>query len=248
MKTVRSLPFVALVSLAFTTPAAAQFIPGTSPMDLSVQSRALTNSVINRNAMRAEARRGAPPRFNSTHRPAVRGPSEALSDARFPFEASAALRQQVLNEFLGRVSRNDPEAAKAIAAEFRRPAFRRSFENSARAIGFSPNDAADVMAIYLVAGWEIVHGTDADLPAVRAVRDQVAEQMVHNAALRDPVTRAKFAEELKILVTLLGGSTGNARREGNSAQFAAGVAAHYRQAVNRDLRTMQLTAEGFSGG
>jgi mannose/fructose-specific phosphotransferase system component IIA len=102
------------------------------------------------------------------------------------------------------------------------------------------------MAIYLVVGWEIVHGTDANLPAVRAVRRQVAEQLAHNAAMRDPTTRAKFAEELKIITSLFGGSVENARREGNAARFAAGVAAHYRQAINRDLRTMRLTQDGFS--
>lgn len=248
MKTRQPMLFTAFAGLVMAAPAEAQFIGGTSPMDMSVQSRALTSSVINRNAMRATARRNAPPRFNATRRPAVGGPSEALSDARFPFQASAALRQQVLNEFLGRVSRNNPEAAKAVAAEFRRPAFRNSFESSARAIGFSPNDAADIMAIYLVMGWEIVHGTDANLPAVRAVRRQVAGQMVHNAALRDPTTRAKFAEELKILVTLFGSSIENAKREGNTARFAAGVAEHYRKTMNRDLRAMQLTPHGFSGG
>jgi hypothetical protein len=246
MKKPRSLLLMIAAGVAFAAPAKAQFISGTSPMDLSVQSRALTSSVINRNAMRATARRSAAPRVNATRRPAVGDPSEALSDARFPFQASAALRQQVLNEFLDRVSRNSPEAAKAVATEFRRPAFRNSFENSVRAVGFSPDDAADVMAIYLVTGWEIVRGTDATLPAVRAVRRQVAGQMAHNAALRDPTTRAKFAEELKIITTLLGGSVENARREGNATQFATGVAAHYREAINRDLRTMRLTRDGLS--
>jgi hypothetical protein len=248
MKTRRSLLLTLLAGFAFAAPAKAQFLPGTSPMDLSAQSRALTSSVLNRNAMRATARRGAAPRPTPARRPIDPSPSEVLSDSRFPFHASAALRQQVLNDFLGRVRRRSPEAARAIAAEFRRPAFQQSFANAVRSSGFSPDDAADVMAVYLVSGWEIVHGTDADLPAVRAVRRQVAGQMAGNAALRDPVTRAKFAEELKILVTLLGGSVENAKREGNAAQFAAGVAAHYRQAINRDLRAMQLTAQGFSGG
>lgn len=41
---------VALAGLALTAPAKAQFIPGASPMDMSAQSRALTSSMINRNA------------------------------------------------------------------------------------------------------------------------------------------------------------------------------------------------------
>ena len=81
MKKPRSLLLMIAAGVAFAAPAKAQFISGTSPMDLSVQSRALTSSVINRNAMRATARRSAAPRFNATRRPAVGDPSEALSDA-----------------------------------------------------------------------------------------------------------------------------------------------------------------------
>lgn len=199
MKTRQSMFFIALAGIALAAPAEAQFIGGTSPMDMSVQSRALTSSVINRNAMRATARRSTAPRFTPGQRPVAGGSSEALSDARFPFQASAALHQQVLNEFLGRARRTDAQAANAVAAEFRRPAFQQSFANAVHGYGFSPNDAADVMAVYLVTGWEIVHGTDANPTALRAVRRQVAGQMASNAALRNPTTRAKFAEELKII-------------------------------------------------
>jgi len=48
---------LAAAGLALAAPAEAQFIPGTSPMDMSAQSRALTSSVINRNALGATARR-----------------------------------------------------------------------------------------------------------------------------------------------------------------------------------------------
>lgn len=237
---------MALASLTVAVPAGAQFMPGTSPMDLSAQSRALTSSILNRNALRVAAGRDARPRGAPTRRPASAPLAAALPNARFPFQASPVLRQQVLNEFLARIGRTNPQAKIAVAAEFRRPAFRQSFDNAVRAVGLSPNDAADVMTVYLVTGWEIVHGADANLPAVRAVRRQVATQMTHHAALRDPTTRAKFAEELKIIVTLLGGSVANAKREGNAARFAAGVAEHYRQTVNLDLRTLRLSAEGFA--
>ena len=239
---------MAVVGLALAAPAEAQFIPGTSPMDMSAQSRALTSSIINRNALRATARRSAGPGVPPTPRPAPGGSSEAPSDARFPFQASPALREQVLNDFIDRTRRSSPEAAKALAAEFRRPDFHQRFAGAVRPFGFSPDDAADVMAVYLVAGWEIVHGTDANPTALRAVRRQVAGQMASNAALRDPATRARLAEELKIITTLFLGSVENAKREGATAQFAAGVAAHYRQTTNQDLRTLRLTAQGFSDG
>lgn len=243
---------IAVAGLALAAPAQAQaqaqFIPGTSPMDMSAQTRALTSSIINRNALGAAARRSAGPRVSPTFRPAPGGASGAPSDARFPFQASPALREQVMNDFINRARRSNPEAAKAVAAEFRRPAFQQSFADAVRPYGFSPDDAADVMAVYLVTGWEIVHGTDADPAALRAVRRQVAAQMAGNAALRDPTTRARFAEELKIITTLFGGNVENAKREGAAAQFAAGVAAHYRQTTNQDLQTLRLTAQGFSDG
>jgi len=248
MKRRKALLFMTLAELVLAAPAAAQFIPGTSPMDMSMQSRALTNSVINRNTMRATVRRSTAPRFNPARRPVVGASAEAMSDAPFPFRTSAALRQQVLNEFLTRASRSDPEAAKAVAAEFGRSPYQQSFADAVRPTGLSPDDAADVMAVYLVSGWEIANGKDASLTAVRAVRRQVAGEMARNAALRDPTTRAKLAEELKIITVLFGSSVENAKREGNAARFSAGVAAHYRQTMNRDLRAMQLNSDGFSGG
>jgi hypothetical protein len=238
------MPAMALAGLVLTAPAAAQFIPGTSPMDMSLQSRALTSSIISRNALGAAARRSARARVP----PTSKGSSGAPSDARFPFQASPALREHVLSDFINRTRRSSPETAKALAAEFRRPDFQQRFASAVRPYGFSPDDAADVMAVYLVAGWEIVHGTDANPTALRAVRRQVAGQMASNAALRDPTTRARLAEELMLITTLFVGSVENAKREGAAAQFAAGVAAHYRQTTNRDLRTLRLTSRGFSDG
>lgn len=232
--------------LALAAPAEAQFIPGTSPMDMSAHSRALTSSVINRNALSATARRNPGTRTPATPRPAPAGGFDVQSDARFPFQASPALREQVMNEVINRTRRSSPEAGQAIAAEFRRPDFQQRFANAVRPFGFSPDDAADVMAVYLVAGWEIVHGTDANPTALRAVRRQVAGQMARSVALRDPTTRARLAEELKIITTLFLSSVENAKREGAAAQFAAAVAAHYRQTTNQDLRTLRLTAQGFS--
>ncbi|QAY76153.1 hypothetical protein ETR14_06130 [Sphingosinicella sp. BN140058] len=205
--------------------------------------------MINRNSLRAaEQRRSTPGRPTPGRRQPTRGADEALSDARFPFQANPALRQQVLKEFVARASRHSPEAAKAVAAEIGRPSFEQSYATAVRSHGLSPNDAADVMAVYLITGWEIVNGTDSNDTALRAVRRQVAGQMAGSAAMRDPTARARFAEELKIITLLFGSSVENARREGNRAQFAAGVAAHYRQALGRDLRAMRLTAQGFSGG
>ena len=240
--------FIALAILALAPAAEAQFMPGTSPMDMSVQSRALTTSVINRNALPGTGRSSADRRSRSTGRRAAGSSPETLSDARFPFQASPALRKQVISEFVDRVRSMGPQAAKAVEAELSSAAFHQSFANTMRANGLSADDAADVMTVYLIVGWEIVRGTDADPAALRAVRRQVAGQMAGNAALRNPTTRARFAEELKIIAALLGGSVENAKREGNGAQFVARVAAHYQRSMNRDFRAMRLTAQGFSDG
>lgn len=240
--------FIALAILALAPAAEAQFMPGTSPMDMSVQSRALTTSVINRNALRGTARSSADRRSRSTGRSAAGSSPETLSDARFPFQVSPSLRKQVISEFVDRVRSMGPQAAKAVETELNGAAFHQSFANTMRANGLSADDAADVMTVYLIVGWEIVRGTDADPAALRAVRRQVAGQMAGNAALRDPTTRARFAEELKIIAALLGGSVENAKREGNGAQFVARVAAHYQRSMNRDFRAMRLTAQGFSDG
>ncbi len=236
-----------LIATASAVPADAQFMGGTSPMDLSMQSRALTSSVIGnlsvRNTARSSASRGTP--RISVPRGGAYGPTAALSDARFPYQASEALRAEVMKAFIGRVRRSNPAAASAIVAEFQRPEIQRSYAQAIRPYGFSQNDAADIMTVYLVSGWEIVNGGDATVAQVRAVRRQVAGQMASNPALRSADTRARFAEELKILTAIIGGGAGSAKREGNSARYAAGMADYYRQTTGRDLRQMRLSNAGF---
>ena len=236
-------PALAVVSMSIA-PAAAQdfFMGGTSPMDFSAQTQVLTNNVIGNIGIGNAARQG---RAAQSPRSTRALPAAAVSDTRLPYRASPQLRQQVLGEFIGRVNRKSPAAAQAVSAQFRRPEVRGFMDGAMRSVGLSPYDAADVMTVYLITGWEAVNGRDASRAAIAPARRQVAAQLLSHPAMRDPTARAKFAEELKILSTVIGGGAQSAAQEGNMAAYSNGVAAYYRQHTGKDVRRMRLTSDGI---
>lgn len=234
---------LAAMSMSLTSATAQDYsIGGTSPMDFSAQTRTLTNAVIGNISIDNAARQGG----GSPKQRSLRVlPASALSNAQLSYQASPQLKQQVLAEFVGRVGRNNQAAAQAINAQYRRPEVRAFIDQGMRSVGLSPYDAADVMTVYIITGWEAVHGRDASRTSIAPARRQIAAQLLANPAIRNPTTRAKFAEELKILSTVIGGGAQSAAREGTTRAYADGIAGYYQQHTGRDFRKMRLTSAGI---
>lgn len=250
----RVLGFIAVSAVLMAAPASAQdfSIPGTSPMDLAPQSQALTSSVIGNisvgNTARARTRGAAPMRQGQSRGlPALSfGAGAQLSNARLSYATTPASRKQALDAYLARAQRSNPRAAAALGPELRRRNIEAEMVAALRPYGLRTDDAADVMTTFLVAGWEIMTGGDATPAQVQGVRRQVAGQLITVPAMRSPVTRTQFGDELKITTFVLLGGAASARREGTLAEYRRGLASFYRAQTGEDIGRWRLTPAGFA--
>jgi len=161
------------------------------------------------------------------------------------YTASAALRREVLAAFIDRVRAKDPKEAGQIEAEFRQHDYNAIYAGIVRPYGLAGDDAASAQAAYLLLGWMIVHeGQEPPPGSVQGVRAQAAAAL-SNGRLSEPETRARLGENFKILFVVVHAGWQAARREGTLDRYAAGVADVFRNGDGLDLRTAQLTRNGF---
>lgn len=161
------------------------------------------------------------------------------------YAASAALRREVLTAFIDRVRGKDPKDAGQIEAEFRQRDYNAIYAGIVRPYGLGGDDAASAQAAYLLLGWMIVHeGREPPPGSVQGVRAQVAAAL-STGRLSEPETRARLGENFKLLFVVVHAGWQAARREGTLDRYAAGVADLFRNGDGHDLRTAQLTKNGF---
>lgn len=157
------------------------------------------------------------------------------------YSASAALRKEVLAGFLGRVQRNSPQYAAVARDQLGRHDYASIFRGIVAPYGIRQNDLADAVAAYIVLGYMVVNGDENVTPAaVQGVRGQIAQVLAHEARFANPTTRAKTAEEFKILFVTLHAGWQSARREGTLAAYAQGVNRMMQRQAGLDLRRLRI--------
>lgn len=174
------------------------------------------------------------------------GPVSSARKVAFPYTVRAENMQAAKAEFFERLRESDPVTATAIADEFGRHDMSAVYAGITRSYGFSPSDAGDVMTAYVLLGWLVSNGVDeppaGSIPAARAA---IAASLARGGQIADVTTRARLAEEIKILFVVLHAGWLAARKEGNAAPYAAGVAELFRTATGDDLRRLVLGRNGF---
>jgi hypothetical protein len=223
-----------------------------SPMDFSAQTQALTSSVIDNNTLGEVARRQGGRSSGAPISGAARGnmggfvPGARVSDARLPFASTPASQKQALDAYLARAMRSNPKAVGSIAGELRKRNISRELQGEYRKYGLNSGDAADVMAGFLMVGWEAMNGRDATPAQARGIRRQVAGNLIGNPAMRNPATRQRFGEELKITTYVLAVGMNAAKRDGQVEQYRRQLAGFYRQQTGQNIAGWRLTSAGFA--
>lgn len=223
-----------------------------SPMDFSTQTQALTSSTIGNLSVGETARRqggrGGTAAAQGMGRGGITGfaPGARVSDARLPFASTAATQKQALDAYLARAMRSNPREVGLIANELRRRPITAELMGEYRKYGLNGNDAADVMAAFLMVGWEAMNGRDATPAQARGIRRQVAGNLIGVPAMRNPATRARFAEELKITTYVLATGMSAAKRDGQVQQYRQQLGQFYRQHTGQDIGRWRLTQAGFA--
>lgn len=194
-------------------------------------------SYINKTDKKA---RGNPPRVSTRAETAL----DVSDNAEISRQVKRAFRDELLRQNPGQKGAVDRALATDWLAGYR--------DEIARPNGLKPDNLADVMTAYLIAGWAIVHKREAISPqSIRAVRDQLRETIPSNQLLarQSEVERQRMAEELMYSTVLIMANRVEISRTKN-AQLADQASRHYRQVVESgmrvDLSKLALTDAGFS--
>ena len=244
-------PFLAGLGLLMLAagPAAAQDAY-MSPMDFSTQSQALTSSVIDGLSVEETARgerRGRSARASTPRQRAARtsAATPRASDARLPFVSTPTSRKRAVDAYLAGVARSSPKEAAAITAGFQGRDVTGEMQAAMRKPGLDVNDTADIMATFLAIGWETITGGDATQAQMKGLRRQVAGNLLVNPAMKNPDTRTRVGEELKVSAFAVGTSAAAAKRDGRLESFRRGIAQFYRQQTGLDLARLRMTPAGL---
>jgi hypothetical protein len=254
---------IAVLLLALAAPVDAQSLPGTSPMDFSAMTNRTLNNRIGNLSVKSTAQRGARQQAARPQPTLAAGPT--LFSAAFTPGLPAGVQQQppappalayprreatakaVEQEFLGRLQRTDPAAARALATNLAQHDFGTIYDGMARSAGISANNVGDVMAAFLLFGWQVVNGREGaeDRTAQDAVRARVATLLAANPALKSAETRARVAEELKLLTVVMHSGWLDARKTGEQQRYARGLSDYFRGMTGTRLESLDLTSSGF---
>jgi hypothetical protein len=236
----------------FAAPAIAQdWNVAPSPMDFVATRQVIMNSVVSNIAVGIVPRKGG----GSVRGPAAHRASSAavrlnaggrVSNAPMPYATSPATQRAAERAYISRNRARNPKLAADIEREFAKVNITQEFSKAARNNGLNPNDTADVMAAFLLAGYEIITGHEPTTAEARGVRRQVAGQLLAVPDIRNPATRTDLSEELKIQFVVLASGYLNIRSPVERTQYRQSVAQFYRRTTGQDLGRLRLTPNGFA--
>lgn len=256
------LSIVAAAALSWAGMLGAQDYVGMAQSNMRVVTTGATNRAVFANAFhdgdfgdgkrpRSRATAGKP--THAAQPPTSRGllsrtfgtPARTASKVALPYAPRAEDARVAKAKFLERLRENDPATATAIADEFGRHDMSQVYAGITQAYGLSPNDAGDVMTAYLLLGWLVANGVyEPPAGSIAAARAAISASLARGGQIADVSTRAKLAEEVKILFVVLHSGWLSARKEGNMIQYAAGVAELFCTATGDDLRRLALGPNG----
>ena len=177
--------------------------------------------------------------------------SRAALGKSFAYVPTAALRQQTVNNYVAQIKALDP-AAGATLAENLKPGktdYTALYREINKGSGLKENDAADVMAAYLILNWMVTNnvqdGKAITVPMARGVRAQTASTLAKNPKFGTPATAAALGEDLKLHAAMLQVGWFRSVKDGTDADYRQKTAANFQQQYKFDISQKQLTAEGF---
>ncbi|MGI4834408.1 MAG: hypothetical protein ACRYFK_13210 [Janthinobacterium lividum] len=178
--------------------------------------------------------------------PAPAGPARS-----FRYVPTAALRRQAVQAVATRLQARSPAEAQLVRATFGpgqadyAPLYAALLRNS----GLADNDAAGALALYLEAGYRVVHNiTDDDVVTAsqeQALRAQAARLLAPTARRRPPAAVAHLGEELKLQSVLLVLAWQTAQKSAATLDFRSTIAQQFRAEYGLDLREVRLTNQGL---
>jgi|GEM_PF-1690813 len=177
----------------------------------------------------------------------------AVSNARFAYSPTAALKQQTVQGYVDRLKTKNPAASQAIAAKLGpgKLDYAKIYQGLVADAGMPENDAASALASYLILGWMITNNVRSDkavTPAMAAgVRRQVAAQLSQSPQMTAPGVPAQLGEEMKLLTVVVQSGWQSAIKENTLPAYRQDVAGLFKNRYGMDFAQVKLTPQGFAG-
>ena len=205
----------------------------------------ITNGIINKKMLD-----DAVARNNGSRGTAATTAKAASARRSFAYVPTAALQKQTAAAYVAKIRAADPAAAATVATSLAgKTNYPVLYHELNDGNGLRENDAADVMATYLVENWIIVNGiTDGKLitPAkMQAVRAQTTGTLAGNSSLRSAAALAQFGEQLKLNTAMLEVGRLRSQHDGTSAAYRQKVATQLQSQFHLDMSQLQLTSRGL---
>lgn len=173
-------------------------------------------------------------------------PATASSSTTFAYVSTPSLRKQVLESYLARIARKNPNRAKMLAADFARNDYDKFYQSLIAKTGLQNYDVVDALTAYNMTGWIIAN--DIKILPTRAhflaARRQTAAILAKNPSMADSAARGRAGEEFKLLTVTLHFGLLAARRSGDTKAYADEIAALFAE-TGPNPRTLILSNTGL---
>ena len=183
----------------------------------------------------------APPRSFASSK------TSPVAPARLTYRIDPAVRQQVVDDFAGKLRSRGGANGSALLALFARQDPFAAFHHLTGSDGYRADNAADALAAYLVTGWMIAGGREArpDIEGTRIVRSRIAAAMLANPQRMSASSLQRLGDQLQLLTVVIAVGRKSAAQAGRMRLYADEVAGVFRSAGGIDLRDYDLTRQGF---
>ncbi|MFD2287127.1 hypothetical protein GJU39_10790 [Pedobacter petrophilus] len=171
--------------------------------------------------------------------------------ANFSYVPNEALRKKTVNNYVAKLKRYNPAVATTVAQNFAPGKFDYSdlYQQANKSSGLKENDAADVLAVYIILNWMIVNnvkdGNAITVPMARGVPTQTASIMANNQKLSTPGMAAQIGEQLKLNTIILQTGWIQSIKDKTDETYRQKIAANFKSLYHFDIGQMKLTDKGL---
>ena len=210
-------------------------------IDMSV---IVNNAGLQSVEMAERKRAGMPEKYSGKSTATIRS-------ANLSYVPNEALKRKTVNNYVAKLKRYNPAVATAVAQNFAPGKFDYAalYQEVNKSSGLKENDAADVLAVYIILNWMIVNdvkdGNAITVPMARGVRTQTASIMANNQKLSTPGMAAQIGEQLKLNTVILQTGWVQSIKDKTDVNYRQKIAENFRNLYHFDIAQMKLTDQGL---
>jgi hypothetical protein len=168
------------------------------------------------------------------------------------YTPSKTRRAANLKSFIEKTRRIDPAGAQQLETLFASGDIIDRMDGLLRPRRFSVTDLADIYALWWIASWQALHGTndETDAKTKEAVRQQAQRALIATPVLTGAgdATKQEMAESMLIQLLLIDAAVDQAKGKPEQMRAVGKAVAQGARGMGVDLSTITLTEAGFVPG